>query len=80
LEPYFEVLSFEKAIRLFQGWGFLVEPGPGTEEVTLVLDGRTHRSCYVFKTAQLPQIAAAALNLRWRSGVMLASVLDIARS
>jgi len=80
LESYFEALSFEKAIRLFKAWGFLVEPGPGTEEVTLVLEGLTHRSSYVFKAGQLPQIAAAALRLRWRSGVLLASVLDMASS
>ena len=80
MEPYFEALSFEKVIRLLKGWGFLVEPGPGTDDVTLVIEGRTHRSCNVFKAAQLPQIAAAALRVRWRSGVLLASVLDMARS
>lgn len=80
MEPYFEALSFEKAVRLFKGWGFLVEPGPGTEEVTLVFEGLTHRSCYVFKAAQLPQLAAAALRVRWRNGVVLARVSDMARS
>jgi hypothetical protein len=77
LEPYFGTLSFEKAIRLFKGWGFLVEPGPGTEEVTLVLEGPAHRSYYVYKAAQLPQIAAAALRVRWRTGALLAPVLDV---
>jgi hypothetical protein len=77
LEPCFETLSFEKAIRLFKGWGFLVEPGPGTEEITLVLERLAHRSYYVYRRAQLPQIATAALRVRWRTGVLLAPVLDI---
>jgi hypothetical protein len=77
LEPYFETLSFEKAIRLFEGWGFLVEPGPGMEEVTLVLERPAHRSYCVYKTAQLPQIAAAALRVRWRTGALFAPVLDV---
>jgi hypothetical protein len=77
LEPYCETLSFEKAIRLFKGWGFMVEPGPGTEEVTLVLERPAHRSYYVYKTAQLPQIAAAAMRVRWRIGALLAPVLDV---
>jgi hypothetical protein len=77
LEPYFETLSFEQAIRLFKGWGFLVEPGPGTEEVTLVLEGPDHRSCYVYEAAQLPQIAAAALRVRWRTGALLGPILVV---
>ena len=77
MEPYFETLSFEKAIRLFKGWGFLVEPGPGTEEVTLVLERPTHRSYYVYKAAQLRQIAGAALGVGWRVGALLPPVLDV---
>jgi hypothetical protein len=77
LEPHFETLSFEKAIQLFKGWGFLVEPGPGTEEITLVLERLAHRSCYVYKAGQLPQIATAALRVRWRTGALLAPLLDI---
>jgi hypothetical protein len=77
LEPYFETLSFENVIQLFKGWGFLVEPGPGTEEVTLVLERPAHRSYCVYKTGQRPQIAAAALRVRWRSPALLAPVLDV---
>ena len=77
MEPYLETLSFEKAIRLFKGWGFMVEPGPGTEEVTLVLEKPAHRSYYVYKAAQLPQLAAAALGVRWRTGALVAPVLDV---
>ena len=77
MEPYFETLSFEKSIRLFKGWGFLVEPGPGTEEVTLVLERPPHRSYYIYKRAQLPQIATAVLRVRWRTVALLAPVLDV---
>jgi hypothetical protein len=77
LEPYCETLSFEKAIRLFKGWGFLVEPGPGAEEVTLVLIKLAHRSSYVYEVAQLPQIAAAVLRVRWNTGAIMAPVLDV---
>ena len=77
MESYLETLSFEKAIRLFKGWGFMVEPGPGMEEVTLVLERPSHRSYYVYKAGQLPQIAAAALRVRWRTTALLAPVLDV---
>ena len=77
MEPYFKTLSLKKAVRLFKGWGFLVEPGPGTEEVTLVLERPVHRSYYVYKRAQLPQIATAALRVRWRTGALLPPVLDV---
>jgi hypothetical protein len=77
LEPHFETLSFEKAIRLFKGWGFLVEPGPGTEEITLVLERPAYRSYYVYTAGQLPQVAAAALRVRWRTGALIPPVLDV---
>jgi hypothetical protein len=64
LESNFAMLSFERAVQLFQEWGFRVESGPGHEEVTLILEGPAHRSCYVYEVAQLPQIAAAALRVR----------------
>lgn len=57
-------LSFERAVQLFQEWGFRVEEGPGHEEVTLMLEGPTHRSYYVYDVARLPQIASAALRVR----------------
>jgi len=77
LDPYFETLSFEKAIRLFKGWGFMVEPGPGTEEVTLVIERPAHRSYYVCNAGQLQQMAAAALRVRWRTGALGAPVSDV---
>ena len=72
LEPNFATLSFERAVQLFQGWGFRVEEGPGHEEVTLILEGPAHRSYYVYEVAQLPQIAAAVLRVRWNTGAIKA--------
>jgi hypothetical protein len=71
LEPNFEALSFEEAVRLFKEWGYLVEPGRWPEEVTLVIDGGGHRSYHVHKAAELPQLAAAILRVRWRNGAIL---------
>jgi hypothetical protein len=76
LEPNFAKLSLERAVQLFQGWGFRVEEGPGHEEVTLILEGPAHRSYYVYEVAQLPQIAAAVLGVRWNTGAIKAPVLD----
>jgi len=64
LESYFVKLSFERAVQLFQEWGFRVEEGPGHEEVTLILEGPDYRSYYVYEITRLPQIAAAALRMR----------------
>ena len=72
MEPDFEKLSFEKAVELFKGWGFLVESGPWPEEVTLVIEGQAHRSYHVHKAAELPQLAAAILRVRWHTGAILA--------
>lgn len=69
MESNFAKLSFKRAVQLFQQWGFRVEEGPGHEEVTLILEGPSHRSYYVYEIAQLPQIAAAALRVRQNSGV-----------
>jgi hypothetical protein len=77
LEPNFVNLSFERTVQLFQGWGFRVEEGPGHEEVTLILEGPAHRSYYVYKRVQLPQIATAALRVRWNTGAIMAPVLDV---
>jgi hypothetical protein len=59
-------LSFEEAVRLFQNWGFRVEPGPQPEEVTLIIDAPDHRNYSVHPAALLPQIAAVALSVRQR--------------
>ena len=77
MESNFANLSFERAVQLFQEWGFRVEEGPGHEEVTLILEGPAHRSYYVYQAAQLPQIAAAALRVRWNTGAITAPVLDV---
>jgi hypothetical protein len=77
LETDFENLSFEKAVRLFNGWGFLVEQGPRDGEVTLILEGPDHRSYYVCEPEKLPEMAASVLRVRWRTGAMLAAVSDV---
>jgi len=76
LEPNFETLSFEEAVRLFKEWGFLVEPGPWPEEVTLVTEGPAHRSYHVYRAAELPELAATILRVRCRTGALLAPALD----
>ena len=76
LESNLAKLSFERAVQLFQEWGFRVEEGPGHEEVTLILEGPANRSYYVYEVARLPQIAAAALRVRWNTGAIKASVMD----
>ena len=77
LETDFEKLSFEKAAELFKGWGFLVEQGPRHGEVTLILEGPDHRSYYVFETEKLPEMATSVLRMRWRTGAMMAPLLDV---
>jgi hypothetical protein len=77
LEPNFETLSFEEAVQLFKGWGFLVEQGPRPGEVTLIHEGPDHRSYYVCEPEKLPEMAAAVLRVRWRTGAMLAPVSDV---
>ena len=77
MEPDFEKLSFEEAVQLFQGWGFLVERGPRPGEVTLILEGSTHRSCYVCESKKLPEMAISVLRVRWCTGAMMAPVLDV---
>ena len=76
LEPHSnpEKLSFERAVQLFKGWGFLVELGPRTSEVTLILDGASHRSYYVCEPRRLSEMAAAILRVRWQNGTIIATV------
>jgi len=76
LEPEFEKLSFEKAVQLFEGWGFLVEQGSRDGEMTLILEGPDHRSYYGCETEKLPDIAKSVLLMRWYTGVMMAPVLE----
>jgi hypothetical protein len=68
--PMFSSLSFEDAVRLFKSWGFQVEPGPRPEEVTLILDAPDHRTYGVHPASILPQLAAAALRVRFLNGAM----------
>jgi len=68
--PSFQSFSFEEAIRLFKQWGFVVEPGPRPEEVTLILEGPGCRTYSVYDAQMLPQIAATALGARWQSGAL----------
>ena len=74
MESNFAKLSFERAVQLFQEWGFRFEEGPGHEEVTLILEGPTHRSYYVYEVARLPQIAAVALCVRQNTGAIEVSM------
>ncbi len=66
--PDFASLTFVDAIKLFREWGFQVEPGPRPEEVTLILEALDHRTYAVHPAQELTQMAAAALQVRWRNG------------
>ena len=77
MEPDFEKVSFEKAVQLFKGWGFLVEEGPRHGEVTLLLEGPEHRSYYVCEIENLPGMAESVLRVRWGTGAMMAPALDV---
>jgi hypothetical protein len=77
LDTDLEKLSFEKAVQLFKQWGFQVLPGPRTEEVTVILEGPTHRSYCVCQPEQLAEMAVAILRQRLRTGAMMTPVLDI---
>jgi 4-hydroxyphenylpyruvate dioxygenase-like putative hemolysin len=68
VETNIATLTFERAVRLFRQWGFQVEKGPRPKEVTLILQGPDHRSCYVYEMDHLPQIAAVALRVRMANG------------
>jgi hypothetical protein len=77
LETDFEKLSFEKAVQLFKEWGYLVQEGPRTAEVTIILDGSTHRTWCVCQSEQLAEMAAVILRLRLYTGAMMIPVLDV---
>lgn len=66
----FTALSFEDAVKLFKQWGFVVEPGPLFDEVSLIIDEPDHRTYCVYKAEILPQIAAVALRVRWQNGAL----------
>ena len=77
LETDFEKLSFQEAVQLFKGWGFLLQQGFRTEEVTLLLEGPTHRSYCVCQPDQLVEMAATVLRHRLRAGAMMTPVWDV---
>jgi len=77
LETDFERLSFEKAVQLFKGWGFLVQEGPGPGEVTIILDGPNSRPFSVCYPEQLSEMAAVILRVRLLTGAMTVPVLDV---
>ena len=64
----FKEPSFEDAVKLFKQWGFQVEPGLRTEQVTLIVDGSDYRTYSVYEARMLPQIASVALRVRWQNG------------
>ncbi|MBN1872592.1 MAG: hypothetical protein JXA33_00040 [Anaerolineae bacterium] len=63
-------LTYQEAINLFKQWGFQVEPGPRTGEVTLLLKNDDGCTYSVQEQAMLPKIAAVILAVRWRNGKM----------
>jgi hypothetical protein len=58
------VISFEQAVVLFKEWGFVVEPGPGAGEVSLIIETPDHKTYCVYEAYLLPEIAAAILEVR----------------
>ena len=77
LETDFETLSFEKAIELFEKWGFLVQQGPRTAEVTIILEGPCHRSYYVYEPEQVSRMASAILRQRLQIRAMRSPILEV---
>ena len=77
LETDFETLSFEKASELFENWGFLVQQGPRTTEVTIILEGPCHRSYYVCGPEQVSEMASVILRQRMHVRAMITSVLEV---
>ncbi|MEJ2598583.1 MAG: hypothetical protein P8Z00_09635 [Anaerolineales bacterium] len=59
-------ISFEQAVCLFKEWGFIVEPGPGAGEVSLIIDAPDHKTYCVYEAHLLPEIAATILAVRGR--------------
>ena len=77
LETDFETLSFEKASELFENWGFLVQQGPRTTEVTIILEGPCHRSYYVCEPEQVSDMAAVILRQRLQIRAMRSPILEV---
>ncbi len=77
LETDFETLSFEKAVELFEKWGFLVQQGPRTTEVTIILEGPCHRSYYVCEPEQVSKMATVILRQRLHVRAMRSPLFDV---
>ena len=70
-ETDFETMSFQKAVQLFEDWGFRLQPGPRAEEVTVILEGPAHRSYLVCDPEQLAEMAAVILRQRLRNRTIM---------
>jgi len=68
-----ESLSFEEAVGLFKMLGFVVEPGPRSTEVSLILKGHDHCTYVVWDAVLLPAIAGVALRGYRQAGLGPAS-------
>ena len=53
-----------------------MEQGPGSGQVTLMLEEPGRRSYYVYEATHLPEMAAAILDVRWRNGATMSPVSD----
>ena len=60
-------LSYQESLHLFETWGFRVEPGPGADEVSLILETPDSCTYTVHPKAVLPEMAALSLAVRWRN-------------
>jgi hypothetical protein len=68
------------AVLLFRQWGFLVEPGPGPEEVTLIVEGPDYRTYSVHDVDLLPQMAMVALQVGWANGAWGCPMMELNKS
>ncbi len=70
-ETDFETMSFQKVVQLFEDWGFRLQPGHSTKEVTVLLEGPAHRSYLVCDPEQLVEMAAVILRQRQRNRTIM---------
>ena len=80
LDSNFTMPTYERAVQLFQEWGFRVEEGPGQDEVTLILEGPGYRTYCVYEIPRLPHIAAVALLVRGNEEAKQASPPSLPRA
>lgn len=77
METDFETLPFDKAVQLFETWGFFVEQGPRATEVTIILEGPSHRSFYACELEQVSKMASVILRQRMHVRAMGSSLFDV---